>query len=69
MNTVHIVGAGLSGLVAAINLAREGYEVLVRDREDSIGGPKKQHPSIHSTPLQPQENWEFIGADLSDLFC
>ena len=34
-----IVGAGLSGLVAAINLAREGYHVLVRERRGSVGGP------------------------------
>lgn len=33
-----IVGAGLSGLVAAINLAREGYEVLVRERRNEVGG-------------------------------
>ena len=34
-----IVGAGLSGLVAAITLAREGYDVLVRERRESVGGP------------------------------
>lgn len=33
-----IVGAGLSGLVAAINLAREGRDVLVRERRDRVGG-------------------------------
>ena len=26
--TVHIVGAGLSGMVAAIHLAREGHQVI-----------------------------------------
>lgn len=34
-----IVGAGLSGLVAAINLAREGYQVVVRERREFVGGP------------------------------
>jgi len=34
-----IVGAGLSGLVAAINLARDGYRVVVRERRESVGGP------------------------------
>jgi flavin-dependent dehydrogenase len=33
-----VVGAGLSGMVAAINLARQGYEVTVRERRESIGG-------------------------------
>jgi flavin-dependent dehydrogenase len=33
-----IVGAGLSGMVAAINLAREGYSVKVRERRDRVGG-------------------------------
>lgn len=33
-----IVGAGLSGMVAAINLARDGYKVLVRERRSSVGG-------------------------------
>lgn len=32
-----VVGAGLSGLVAAINLAREGYGVTVRERRGSVG--------------------------------
>jgi flavin-dependent dehydrogenase len=68
MKTVHIAGAGLGGLVAAINLAREGYRVLVLDREEAIGGSKKYHPSIHSTPLQPEETWEYIGIDLSEHF-
>ena len=33
-----IVGAGLSGMVAAINLAREGFKVTVRERRDRVGG-------------------------------
>jgi len=33
-----IVGAGLSGLVAAINLARDGFKVLVRERRKTVGG-------------------------------
>lgn len=68
MKNVSIYGAGLSGLVAAINLAREGYGVTVFEREESIGGSKSYHPSIHSTPLQPQETWDYIGVDLSDYF-
>lgn len=33
-----VIGAGLSGMVAAINLAREGYRVTVRERRESVGG-------------------------------
>lgn len=33
-----IIGAGLSGMVAAINLAREGYSVKVIERRDRVGG-------------------------------
>ncbi len=68
MKTIRIYGAGLAGLVAAINLARAGYEVTVQEREETIGGSKMYHPSIHSTPLQPAETWDYIGLDLSDCF-
>ena len=33
-----VVGAGLSGMVAAVNLAREGRRVVVRERRGSVGG-------------------------------
>ncbi|MBU4489105.1 MAG: NAD(P)-binding protein, partial [Actinobacteria bacterium] len=33
-----IVGAGISGMVAAITLARDGYSVLVRERRGEVGG-------------------------------
>ena len=33
-----IYGAGMSGLVCAINLARDGHQVIVRDREKGYGG-------------------------------
>lgn len=65
---VTIYGAGLSGLVAAINLARHGYGVLIYDREPGIGGSPGEHPSIHTTPLQPQQTWDYIGIDLSQYF-
>ena len=56
MKEIAIYGAGLSGLVAAINLVREGFKVTVFEREETFGGSKKLHPSIHSTPLQAN-NW------------
>jgi flavin-dependent dehydrogenase len=33
-----IIGAGLAGLVAGINLAREGFDVLIRERRKAVGG-------------------------------
>lgn len=34
---VHIIGAGPAGLVAAINLARESYEVTVHEQKKDVG--------------------------------
>lgn len=34
---VHIIGAGPAGLVAAINLARDGYEVIVHEQKRDVG--------------------------------
>ena len=65
---VSIYGAGLSGMVAGINLARQGYRVVVIDRESAIGGSRDVHPSVHTTPLQPKQTWDYIGIDLSKYF-
>lgn len=63
-----IVGSGLSGLVAAINLAKEGLYVLVIDRENKIGGSPIFHPSTHITPIDRQKTWDYIGINLDDHF-
>jgi flavin-dependent dehydrogenase len=63
-----IYGAGMSGLVAAYNLAEEGYDVLVRDREASWGGSSIFNPSLHTTPLDPNATSEYIGIDIAPAF-
>ncbi|MDT8273139.1 MAG: FAD/NAD(P)-binding protein, partial [Desulfomonilia bacterium] len=65
---VMIYGAGLAGMVAGINLRRAGYHVTIYDREPGIGGSSQVHPSIHTTPVQSRETWDYIGIDLSEHF-
>jgi flavin-dependent dehydrogenase len=69
-----IVGAGLSGLVAAINLAREGYDVLVRERRGEVGGAtdlKGLEGKIinigDGTPLNLERVREYTGIDLDPV--
>ena len=63
-----VVGAGLSGMVAAIDLARQGDEVLVLEKEKAIGGSPAYHPSLHATPIDFQYTSDFIGIDVSPCF-
>jgi hypothetical protein len=50
MKQATIVGAGLSGLTAAIILAREGYDVTVLEQEKAIGGA-----SLYASTVSEQE--------------
>lgn len=63
-----VVGAGPAGLVAAVNLAREGFLVTVAEKEKQVGGNPEWHPSAHATPLKGPETWEYIGIDCSPCF-
>ena len=67
-NKVHILGAGLSGMVAAINLARAGREVLVLEGSKKIGGMGGLHPSVHTTPMDPGWMSHQVGIDLTSAF-
>ncbi len=67
MKEVTVVGAGLSGLIAAINLARRGYAVKVLERESRIGGSPLYHPSGQGTFLMMREMSDYIGVDLSQV--
>lgn len=63
-----IYGAGMSGLIAAVNLARVGYAVTVHEREPGYGGSALYNPSTHVTPLDPEKTSEYIGIDISPAF-
>jgi flavin-dependent dehydrogenase len=66
--TVHILGAGLSGMVAAIHVARLGREVLVLEAAKGIGGMGGLHPSVHTTPIDPVWMSAQIGSDVTKAF-
>ncbi len=65
---IYVVGAGLAGMVAAINLARADYEVTVLEAESQVGGSPALHPSLHITPIDKEKAWEYIGINLDDCF-
>jgi len=63
-----IYGAGMSGLIAAANLARDGYGVTVHDSEPGYGGSRLYNPSTHVTPLDPVRTSEYIGIDITPVW-
>lgn len=65
---VTIYGAGMSGLIAAVNLAREGFAVTVHDREPGFGGSRDFNPSLHVTPLDVARTSDYVGIDLAGAF-
>jgi flavin-dependent dehydrogenase len=65
---VIIFGAGISGLVAAINLARGGFPVEVAEKRERIGGSSVWHPSIHQQTFNVAKTSEYIDIDVSSCF-
>ena len=68
MSKIIIVGAGLSGMVAGINLAKQGYDVTILEKEKKIGGSPAFHPSLHVTPIDLRLTSEFTGIDIHSQF-
>ncbi|MGQ9474903.1 MAG: NAD(P)/FAD-dependent oxidoreductase [Actinomycetota bacterium] len=67
-----VVGAGLAGLTAAINLRRRGYEVRVLERRDGVGGPARDMPTgeltyvmADGTPMELERIRGYTGIDIS----
>lgn len=65
---VTVVGAGLSGLVAALNLARDGKEVTVLEKFERPGGIPLAHPAVDVTPMEPGPLGRFIGVELEEPY-
>lgn len=65
MAEVMIVGAGLAGMTAAINLARRGQDVVVLEREERLGGSPLYHPSGQGSPLRLDALRAYLGFDIS----
>lgn len=70
LSNEHVVvcGAGMSGLIAAYNLAAKGFDVTVRESESQWGGSKIFNPSTHVTPLDPKATSQYIGIDIEPAF-
>ena len=64
MTETIIVGAGLSGMVAAINLAKEGRDVRILEAAKGIGGFRNFHPSLHGTPINLHLLNNYLGVDI-----
>jgi len=65
---IQILGAGLSGMIAGIDLVRHDYEVTIIEAAAGLGGRGNFHPSTHATPLDRDAAWKYIGLDLSQGF-
>ncbi len=62
---IDIVGAGLAGLVAGTNLAREGFDVTIHERQQQIGGRPTVRPDPAGSPFHLSMLKNFIGIDIS----
>jgi hypothetical protein len=62
---IEIVGAGLAGLVAGTCLAREGFEVVIHERQAHVGGRPAVRPDPAGSPFDLERLAAFTGIDIS----
>lgn len=62
---IEIVGAGLAGLVAGINLAREGFAVTLHERQKHVGGRPSVRPDPAGSPFNLERLTAFTGIDIT----
>ncbi|MCJ7512777.1 MAG: FAD-dependent oxidoreductase, partial [Anaerolineales bacterium] len=48
-----VIGGGLAGMTAALSIADQGYQVVIVEREDSLGG-QLRHPKPPGRGLDPE---------------
>jgi len=65
---IKIYGAGISGLVAAISLAKSGFKVEVREKSSQVGGHPKWHPSVHQQVFDLVKTSKYIDIDITSCF-
>lgn len=68
MKEIIVVGAGISGMVAALQLARMGYRVRVWDQAEGPGVGAGPHPSVHTTGIDLEATSRYLELDLSPFF-
>ena len=61
MVDVLIIGAGLTGLSLAKNLTEAGYEVLVLEARDRVGGRIHTYTTTDGAPVEMGATWFFPG--------
>ncbi len=61
-----IIGAGLSGLCAAITARKMGYDVLCVDKYQRVGGMPEAHPFVDSTPFNCELMSRFLGVPIGE---
>jgi flavin-dependent dehydrogenase len=66
MSEVTVAGAGLAGLVAAINCAKAGHRVRVLERCQVVGGEPYVRPAVDVTPMDSEALGRFIGIELKE---
>jgi hydroxysqualene dehydroxylase len=57
---IAVVGGGLAGLAAALELAREGHEVTILEARPTLGGVVQTLPEREGDPSPPPDNGQHV---------